>query len=278
MRAPVFFIGHGSPMNAIQQNAFTHSLKKMREIYPNPKAILCISAHWMTEGTWITHMKNPKTVHDFYGFPEELFNIQYPAPGSPDIAEFIKKTISDFTINLDDEMWGLDHGTWSVLRHIFPEANIPVLQLSLHMEKPPQYHYELGKKLKLLRNDGILIVGSGNIVHNLGVMKGSSAEPYDWAIEYDELVKNKLLEKDYKFFVNDFNTSESGKLSIPTNEHYYPFLYSLGASDENDRMKFEFEGIDHGSVSMRTISFIPKSIDMKFKALDRWANEGGTPS
>lgn len=255
-RAPVLFIGHGSPMNAIANNSFTQTLGHLKNIFPNPKAILCISAHWMTEGTWVTHMKNPKTIHDFHGFPEELFSVQYPAPGSPEMAELVKKTVTDLTVSLDDEMWGLDHGTWSVLRHVFPAANIPVLQLSLHMEKPPEYHYELGEKLRPLRDAGVLIVGSGNVVHNLRKIKWESeATPYDWAIEFDEWIKAKLEARDFDAIINRFDQTEAGKLSVPTNEHYYPLLYTLGAAVPEDKLHFEFEGIQNGSISMRTLSF-----------------------
>lgn len=254
-RTPLFFIGHGSPMNALADNSFTQSLKSMRTHCPSPKAILCISAHWMTEGSWVTAMPKPKTIHDFYGFPEELFNVQYPAPGSPEIAEHISKTILDPKIHTDNEMWGLDHGAWSVLKHIYPEAQIPVLQLSLHMEMPPEYHFKMGQQLRPLRDQGILIVGSGNIVHNLRVIKwGADPEPYDWAIEFDQWSKEKLEARDFRAFVTDFHKSEAGKKSVPTNEHYFPLLYVLGASDENDQLHFDFEGIQNASISMRTFS------------------------
>ena len=257
-KMPVWFIGHGSPMNAIDDNAFTQSLKGMRASCPSPKAILCISAHWMTEGSWVTAMENPKTIHDFYGFPQKLFEVQYPAPGSPEIADLVSKISSDPRVHKDHEMWGLDHGTWSVLRHIFPEAEIPVLQLSLHMEKPPSYHFRLGEMLKPLRDQGILIVGSGNIVHNLHVIKwGPNPEPYDWAIEFDQWAKEKLEERDFNAFITDCRQTEAGKKSIPTFEHYFPLLYALGASDEKDRLHFEFEEIHNASISMRTFSFRP---------------------
>jgi 4,5-DOPA dioxygenase extradiol len=255
-RAPVLFIGHGSPMNAIADNSFTQTLSTLQRLYPNPKAILCVSAHWMTEGTWITHMPRPKTIHDFHGFPEELLAVQYPAPGSPEIADFIARTISRPKINSDDEMWGLDHGAWSILRHIFPKANIPVLQLSLDMEQPAQYHFDLGQRLRSLRDQGILIVGSGNVVHNLRrISWETEAKPVDWAIEFDEWIKTKLQSRDFDSIVNGFDRSEAGKLSVPTTEHYFPLLYTLGASDERDQLKFEFEGIQNGSISMRSLSF-----------------------
>ena len=255
-RAPVLFIGHGSPLNAIEDNPFTQTLQKLNSVYPNPKAILCISAHWMTEGTWLTHMPNPKTIHDFYGFPESLFSIQYPAPGSPKLAEFIAEKILDSKAHLDDEMWGFDHGTWSVLKYLYPKANIPVIQLSLHMEEAPEYHYRLGKCLRALRDQGVLIIGSGNVVHNLKMLKWEvDPTPYNWAIEFDEWIKQRLLSRDVNEIVNNFLSTHSGKLSTPTTEHYLPLLYALGASDENDKIKFEYEEIQNGSISMRTISF-----------------------
>ncbi len=255
-RTPVFFIGHGSPMNAIATNSFTESLRDMRALCPSPRAILCVSAHWMTEGTWITRMKNPKTIHDFYGFPNELFDIQYPAPGSPEIADMIISQVGADQIHAENETWGLDHGTWSVLRHIYPEATIPVLQLSLHMEQPPEYHYRLATKLKALRDQGILIVGSGNIVHNLKKIRWEAdAEPYNWAVEFDEWITTKLIQRDFKPLLHEFNSSEAGRLSVPTSEHYYPFIYALGAAEETDELHFEFQGIQNGSISMRTFSF-----------------------
>lgn len=256
MRMPVFFIGHGSPMNALEDNSFTKSLQGMRDLCPTPRAILCVSAHWMTEGSWVTHMKNPKTIHDFYGFPQPLFEVQYPAPGSPEIAELIVDQIANPKIHSDDEMWGLDHGTWSVLRHIYPEANIPVLQLSVYISQPAQYHYKLGTELRKLREHGILIVGSGNIVHNLRKLRWEpEAEPFDWAIECDEWMKSRLLARDDKALIEDYTSTESGKLSIPTPDHYYPFLYSLGAADKDEIPKFIFEEIHNGSISMRTMVF-----------------------
>ena len=254
-RAPVLFIGHGSPLNAIEDNAFTRTLKNLKSIYPKPKAILCISAHWMTEGTWVTHMANPKTIHDFYGFPEELFSIQYPAPGCPELAEQIAEKILPNIAHLDDEMWGFDHGTWSVLKHIFPNADIPVIQLSLHLEQPLQYHFELGKKLSSLRDEGVLIIGSGNVVHNLSLLKWEHGpKAYEWAEQFDEWIKENLTRRNYESIVHDFKDTESGRLSVPTLEHYLPLLYVLGACDKNDKLRFEFEGIQNGSISMRTIS------------------------
>lgn len=256
MKTPVFFIGHGSPMNALEDNSFTRSLKSMRDLCPSPKAVLCISAHWMTEGSWVTAMKEPKTIHDFYGFPPELFEVQYPAPGDPLVASQICDLVELPKLNLDNEMWGIDHGTWSVLRHIFPEAKTPVLQLSLDMQKPPEYHFELGKQLRKLRDKNILVVGSGNVVHNLRVLNWEThSAPFDWAIEYDSWIKEKLVARDFSSLTNDFLKSEAGRMSVPTMEHYYPLLYAIGASEEGDSLEFHFEEIHNASISMRTMSF-----------------------
>lgn len=255
-KMPVLFLGHGSPMNAIADNAFTKTLNTLGKRVPRPTAILCVSAHWMSEGTWVTGMQNPKTIHDFYGFPQPLFDVQYKAPGSPEAAKMIQQTITDPKINIDNEMWGLDHGTWSVLRHMYPEADIPVLQLSIYMEQPPEYHVKVGEELRKLREKGVLIVGSGNIVHNLRkIVWEPNAKPYDWAIEFDEYVKQKLIQRDFKSLTKEALTLESGKLSVPTPDHWYPLLYTIGAADKNDEMKFEYEEMQNGSISMRCVSF-----------------------
>lgn len=254
-RMPLLFIGHGSPMNAIDSNPYTKTLNVLGENLPKPKAILVVSAHWMTEGSWITEMQSPKTIHDFYGFPQKLFDVQYPAPGSPEVAKLVRETVADHKIHPDTEAWGLDHGTWSVLRHLYPKADIPVLQLSLHMEKPNQYHVELGKELSKLRDKGVLILGSGNLVHNLRNIRWEpNAKPYDWAIEYDEWLKSRLQEKDFSAVLNDYHNTAAGKLSIPTMEHYYPLHYILGAADKSDEIKFEYEELQNGSISMRSFS------------------------
>ncbi|MEI6092959.1 MAG: 4,5-DOPA dioxygenase extradiol [bacterium] len=253
---PVLFIGHGNPMNAIQQNRFTKKLTELGSIIPTPKSILCISAHWTTTGTMLTHMQNPKTIHDFYGFPKKLFDVQYPAPGNPSLAELIKTSIKGTKIKLDDEEWGLDHGTWSVLTHIYPMAAIPVVQMSLDMTKSSEYHFKLGQELNALRAEGVLIIGSGNIVHNLSEMDSHPVgKAYDWAIEFDEWVKQQITTRDYSLLINQATKTKSGKLSIPTWEHWYPLLYILGSSDPTDKLCFEYEGIDHGSISMRCLSF-----------------------
>lgn len=253
---PVLFLGHGSPMNAIADNDFIRTLNLLGKELPRPEAILCISAHWMTEGSWITHMPTPKTIHDFYGFPQALFDVQYPAPGSPEIAEKIQGLIIDPEIQLDDEMWGLDHGTWSVLKHMYPKADIPVLQLSLYMEQPVEYHMKLGKELTKLRKEGVMIVGSGNIVHNLRQINwDENATPYPWAAEFDEWIKEKVVKRDFKAILNDALKTQAGKLSVPTLEHYLPFIYTLGATLPDDQIRFEYEEIQNGSISMRCISY-----------------------
>jgi 4,5-DOPA dioxygenase extradiol len=263
-RMPVLFIGHGSPMNAIEDNDFTRRLQLLGKTLPKPKAILCVSAHWITEGTWVTRMAHPKTIHDFYGFPKALFEVQYSAPGAPEIADLIKSTVRSPQIQTDEESWGLDHGTWSVLRHLYPEANIPVLQLSIDLNQPGDYHYQVGQHLKPLRNQGILIIGSGNIVHNLRQMNwDKEAKPYDWAIEFDEWIKKKLLDKDNEALISQFANTKAGRLSVPTPDHYYPLLSTLGTSDLEDNLAFEYEGIQNGSISMRAISF---GLDQKEKS------------
>lgn len=258
-RLPVLFVGHGSPMNALENNEFTQMLGKLAGKIPVPKAILMVSAHWMSEGTWVLGMDRPKTIHDFYGFPKELSDIQYPAPGAPDVAKLIKNTISDPRINTDLEMWGFDHGGWSVLRHMYPEADVPVLQMSLYMARSPEYHFSIGRQLMKLRDQGILIIGSGNLVHNLRQMDwNSSAKPHDWAIEYDAWLKAKLEARDFDALIKDYHKSEAGKLSIPTMDHFLPLHYILGAADTNDELRFEFEEIHNAAISMRTFGFWAK--------------------
>jgi 4,5-DOPA dioxygenase extradiol len=259
-KTPVLFIGHGSPMNALADNDFTRSLDRLRALCPSPRAVLCISAHWMTEGSWVTHMAQPKTIHDFYGFPQALFDVQYPAPGSPETAELVAATVQRPQVHLDDEMWGLDHGAWSVLRHIYPAADVPVLQLSLYMEQPPEYHLALGRALRPLRDQGVLIVGSGNIVHNLRRIRWEpGAMPYDWAVEFDAWARDRISVRDAAALATQFTATEAGRLSVPTTEHYLPLLYVMGAAEEGDSLRFEYEGIENGSISMRTLSFNPVS-------------------
>lgn len=255
-KMPVFFIGHGSPMNAIEINPYTNFLAGLAERFPRPKGILCISAHWMSEGSWITHMAHPKTIHDFYGFPKPLFDVQYPASADLKLADLIIERIKAPPIIPDNEQWGYDHGTWSVLRHMYPKADIPLLQLSLYMEQPGAYHLKLGEDLRFLRDQGILIVGSGNIVHNLRMINWTTySAPYAWAVEFDEWVKVKIEQRDFAALANEVRQFEPGRLSVPTWDHYFPLLYILGASYPDEKVKFEFEGIHNASISMRSLSF-----------------------
>lgn len=254
MRQPVFFLGHGSPMNAVAANDYTKRLEGMRELAPHPDAILVVSAHWLTKGTFVTAMGHPRTIHDFRGFPEELSRVRYPAPGHPGLARDIAKEILSPSIQLDEREWGLDHGTWSVLRHVYPEAAIPVLQLSIDLTRPPEFHYELGRRLAHLRERGVLVVGSGNIVHNLRRFSWNpDAKKEDWALEFDAWAKEKLLKRDDHALTHGFRASEAGKLSVPTPDHYYPLLYVLGAA-EKSTPRFSVEEIQNGSIAMRSFS------------------------
>lgn len=253
-RAPVYFLAHGSPMNALAKNEFTKNIATLRALFPNPKAIVCVSAHWITDGAQVTRMERPKTIHDFYGFPQELFNVQYPAPGSVEVADRICDLIPG--VHADESEWGLDHGTWSVLVHLFPQANIPVLQLSLDANAAPEDHWELGAKLRPLRDEGVLIIGSGNIVHNLSMIDwNQSAAPFPWAREFDEMTKAATERRDRNALLNDFYRTQVGRMSAPTPEHFFPLFYVMGAADEKDQLQFAHEGIDHGSIDMRSVVF-----------------------
>jgi 4,5-DOPA dioxygenase extradiol len=254
-RLPVVFIGHGNPMHALHDNAYTQALSRLGTEIGKPKGIICVSAHWMTEGTWATHMAKPKTIHDFYGFPPELFAVQYPSPGSPELAEQIRDAATEPRIQLDDELWGLDHGAWAVLRHMYPDADVPTVQLSVYIEQPGTYHLALGRKLAALRERGILIVGSGNIVHNLARMDWSGeAAAYQWAVEFDAFVKRSTEQGKIDALAADPRTMPGGGDSVPTPEHWYPYLYAVGAA-AGDRVRWEHEGIENASISMRCATF-----------------------
>lgn len=252
-RMPAFFIGHGSPMNGIEDNEFSRSWATLGKSLTTPKAVLCISAHWLTEGTWVTAMEHPRTIHDFYGFPQELFNVQYPAPGNLAVAKETASTITKTTVGLDHE-WGLDHGTWSVVRQMFPDANIPVLQLSIDFSKPAQYHYDLGKELSALRNKGILIMGSGNMVHNLRMLNWRQPEAgFDWAIEMNEMFKSLIGKDDHDALIDYPSLGNAAKLSIPTPDHYFPLIYTLGLKDKKESVEFFNDKLAMGSVSMTSL-------------------------
>lgn len=250
---PALFIGHGSPMNGIRDNEFSQTWKSLGKTITKPKAVLVISAHWLTQGTSVTAMTYPRTIHDFGGFPNELFQVKYPAPGSPDLAEETKRIIKKTDVHLDHE-WGLDHGTWTVVRHMYPMANIPVLQLSIDFYKPASYHYELAHELQSLRSRGVLIIGSGNMVHNLGMVAWNKlSEPnygFDWAIEMNSLFKNKIASGDHQALINYHSLNKAAKLAIPTPDHYYPLLYVLGVKTEKEQVDFFNDKLVGGSLNM----------------------------
>ncbi|MCB1196771.1 MAG: 4,5-DOPA dioxygenase extradiol [Deltaproteobacteria bacterium] len=255
-KMPAIFFGHGSPINVIAENDYTQALRSLGKNLPKPKAIVMISAHWETTGTWITGMQHPKTIHDFAGFSDELYAVQYPAQGLPILAEEIAAMLVDQNITVDRNKWGLDHGTWAVLRHVYPHADVPVLQLSLDQNQPPAFHYALGQKLALLRKQEVMLMGSGNIVHNLRKINwDTDAKPYDWVVAFDHWVKDKIITRDFQPLIADVETMPEAKLSIPTWEHYLPLLYILGASNEKDMIDFIFEGYQNASMSMRCLRF-----------------------
>jgi 4,5-DOPA dioxygenase extradiol len=250
---PLLFVGHGNPMNAIEETEFTKGWRKAATDIPKPNAIICVSAHWQTQGTFLTAMEKPKTIHDFYGFPKELFDVEYPAPGSPALAEETKKIIKKTSAELD-ETWGLDHGCWSVVKQMYPNADVPVIQLSLDYTKSPQWHYELAKDLAALRKKGILIIGSGNIVHNLGMLDWNSPNNgFDWAEEANEKVKDLVLNNEHQQLENYNSISRGMQLSVPTPEHFLPLLYVLGLKEKNEQVSFFNDKTVYGSISMTSL-------------------------
>jgi 4,5-DOPA dioxygenase extradiol len=250
---PVLFVGHGSPMNGLEDNAFTRSLHQLRARLTLPKAIVVISAHWQTKGTQVTTNQRPPTIHDFGGFPRELYAMQYPAPGAPDLAQAIIDHVHDVHGASD---WGLDHGTWTILHHLYPQADIPVLQLSLDYTKPLAWHFEFARQLRFLRERGVLLIGSGNIVHNLGLsiskLRAGDASPFTWATEFDEWVKNKLDQRDLQGLVTYQRAGASGPLAVPTLDHYLPLLYSAGLAQPDEEIAHTYEEVSFGGLSMRT--------------------------
>ena len=255
-RMPVLFVGHGSPMYAIEENEFVRTWRKLGEELPRPKAILCISAHWETNGTLVTAMPKPMTIHDFGGFPKELFAVQYPAPGSPELALETKRSLTSVTVELD-EKWGLDHGAWSVIRNIYPKADIPVIEMSLDYNKPPQYHYDLAKELSALRDKGVLIIGSGNIVHNLRMVAWDKMnEPeygFDWAIQANDKIKQLIINNNHKELINYTLLGREVQLAVPTPEHYLPLLYTLALKGINEPVSFFNDKAVMGSLAMTSV-------------------------
>ncbi|MCG8329775.1 MAG: 4,5-DOPA dioxygenase extradiol [Chitinophagales bacterium] len=255
-KMPVLFLGHGSPMNAIEENEFVKGFRKLGKEIEKPTAILCISAHWETRGTYVTAMEHPRTIHDFGGFPQELFNVQYPAPGSPDLARETQKLIQKASVELDDK-WGLDHGAWSVIKHLYPDADVPVIQMSLDFTKPPQYHYELAKDLASLREKGVLIVGSGNMVHNLRMVAWNQLNTdgygYDWAIEANGKMKQYIASGDHQPLINYSSQGKAFRLAIPTPEHYLPLLYTLALKEDKDEVNIFNDKALGGSLTMTSV-------------------------
>lgn len=255
-KMPVLFLGHGSPMNAIEENEFVKGFRSIGKNITRPKAIICISAHWETRGTFVTAMDLPRTIHDFGGFPQALYEVQYPAPGSPTLANEVKSTIQKTQVGLDTK-WGLDHGAWSVIRHLYPLADVPVLQLSLDYTQGAQFHYDLAQELSVLRSKGVLILGSGNMVHNLGLVAWNKMnEPeygFDWALEAREKMKKHILSGDHQPLINFKSQGRPFELAIPTPEHYLPLLYALALKDKKDKVVLFNDKAIGGSLTMTSV-------------------------
>jgi 4,5-DOPA dioxygenase extradiol len=255
-RMPALFLGHGSPMNAIEENEFTKGWVALGKKIPRPKAILCISAHWETKGTFVTAMKFPRTIHDFGGFPPRLYEVQYPAPGSPELAKELSEIIAGTKVGLDSQ-WGLDHGCWSVIRHLYPEADVPVIQMSLDHYGSTQYHYDLAKELKPLRTKGILIIGSGNMVHNLGLVAWDRMNDpefgFDWALEASDAMKKYILSDNHYPLIHYLEQGEAFKLAIPTPEHYLPLLYALALKEPDEQPRLFNDKAIMGSLTMTSV-------------------------
>lgn len=255
-RMPVLFVGHGSPMNAIEENEFVQGWRNLGKTLSRPKAILCVSAHWETRGTYVTAMSKPPTIHDFGGFPKALYEVQYPVPGSPELADETKRTITKTTVGLD-EKWGLDHGAWSVIRRLYPEADVPVIEMSLDYSQAPQYHFELAKELAVLRNKGVLIIGSGNMVHNLRLVAWDKMnEPdfgFDWAIWANDKFKTLIESGDLKSLINYTNLGREVQLAVPTPDHYLPLLYSLALKEKDEQISFFNDKPVMGSLTMTSV-------------------------
>jgi 4,5-DOPA dioxygenase extradiol len=251
---PAIFFGHGNPMNALQRNPYTEGWAAIGASIPRPKAILAVSAHWYIPMTAVTVMRTPRTIHDFGGFPEELYRVSYPAPGDPALAIQVQTLLEPVPVNLDRQ-WGLDHGTWSVLSHVFPNADIPVVQLSIDETQPTTFHYEVGKRLAPLRDEGVLIIGSGNLVHNLHTYGWGrrQVEPYDWAVRFENQARELILAANDSPLIAYDTLGPDAQLSVPTPEHFLPLLYVLGLRRAGDQVSFPIEGVDGGSISMLTI-------------------------
>ena len=251
---PAMFFGHGNPMNAVLNNDYTNAWSRIGRTTSRPKAILSISAHWFVPETGVTVSTSPRTIHDFGGFPRELFQVQYPAPGDPALARRVQNLLAPLEVTPDNS-WGLDHGTWSVLRHVYPDADIPVVQLSIDEGKPASLHFEIGKRLAPLREEGVLIIGSGNLVHNLHTYAWGRhmPDPYDWAVRFETDAKEMMIAGDYKPLIDYETLGPEALLSIPTPDHYLPMLYVLATRQQREIITFPIEGVDGGSISMLTV-------------------------
>ena len=251
---PAIFFGHGNPMNALSRNAYTEGWASIGRSIPRPRAVLAVSAHWYLPTTAVTTNTGPRTIHDFGGFPQELYEVEYSAPGSPELARHVKDLLSPVPVGLD-ESWGLDHGTWAVLCHVFPDADIPVVQLSIDETQPPQFHYEIGKRLAPLREEGVLVMGSGNIVHNLHAYAWGrhGVNPFDWAVRFERQARELLLKGNDDLLIAYERLGQDAMLSIPTPDHYLPLLYVMGARRKGEQVSFPVEGVDGGSVSMLAV-------------------------
>jgi 4,5-DOPA dioxygenase extradiol len=251
---PAIFFGHGNPMNALSSNPCTGAWRKIGEQTRRPKAVLSVSAHWYVPETGVTVTTAPRTIHDFGGFPRELYEVQYPAPGDPSLARRVQQLLAPLEVKLDNS-WGLDHGTWSVLRHVYPAADIPVVQLSIDETKPASFHFEVGKKLAPLRDEGVLIVGSGNLVHNLHTYAWGRhpSDPYDWAVRFESTARKMMLADEFKPLINYDTLGRDAALSIPTPDHYLPLLYVLATRQKGELVRFPVEGVDSGSISMLSV-------------------------
>jgi 4,5-DOPA dioxygenase extradiol len=251
---PAIFFGHGNPMNAIRHNGYTEAWQRIGEQTLRPKAVLSISAHWYVPETGVTISTNPRTIHDFGGFPRELYQVQYPAPGDPALARHVQQLLAPLDVRLDDS-WGLDHGTWSVLKHVYPAADIPVVQLSIDETRPASFHFELARKLAPLRDEGVLIAGSGNIVHNLHTYAWGRhpQEPYDWALRFEAMAREMMQTGEFAPLINYEKLGRDAALSIPTPDHYLPLLYVLATKQQRESVRFPIEGVDGGSISMLAV-------------------------
>jgi len=255
-RMPIVFFGHGNPMNAIDSNDWTESWSRVGASVPRPAAILAVSAHWYLPGTSVTAMPSPRTIHDFGGFPRELYRVVYPAPGDPALASRVQLLLAPVPVTLDGQ-WGLDHGTWSVLGHVFPKADVPVVQLSIDETRPPAFHYELGRRLAPLRDEGVLVIGSGNLVHNLHAYGWGrhSMKPYEWAVRFETVARDLLQAGEHSPLIAYESLGRDALLSVPTPDHYLPLLYVLGMRRGEEAVSFPVEGFDGGSISMLSVRF-----------------------